>query len=376
MAAQITNYQCPACTGPLHFAGESGMLECDYCGSKYTVAEIEELYKEKDAAAAAAQAAAEAKEEAAQAAAAETDDNEQWDFASSMWGAEAADLKVYNCPSCGAELICDATTAATSCPYCGNPSIVPGQFRDTLKPDYVIPFKLDKNAAVSALKNFYKGKTLLPRAFSDNNHIEEIKGVYVPFWLFDGKADADIRFQATRVHTFTQGNTLVTRTDHYRLRRAGTVDFEKIPVDASSKMPDAHMDAIEPYDYSALKPFSTAYLPGYMADIYDVEVEECSERADLRARNTAVSIIGSTVSGYSSVMPEQQNVRIRRGSVKYALLPVWMLSTRWNGQNYLFAMNGQTGKLIGDLPVSRQKMLTVFAAIAAPLAALLGFLFY
>ena len=131
MAAQITNYQCPACTGPLHFAGDSGMLECDYCGSKFTVQEIEDLYKEKDEAAAAAQAAAEAKEEAAE------DNEEQWDPASSAWGPEAANLKVYNCPSCGAELICDATTAATSCPYCGNPSIVPGQFRDTLKPDYV-----------------------------------------------------------------------------------------------------------------------------------------------------------------------------------------------------------------------------------------------
>lgn len=376
MAAQITNYQCPACTGPLHFAGASGMLECDYCGSKFTVQEIEDLYKEKDEAAAAAQAAAEAKEEAAQTAAAETDDEDRWDTVSSSWGAEAANLKVYNCPSCGAELICDVTTAATSCPYCGNPSIVPGQFRDTLKPDCVIPFRLDKNAAISALKDYYKGKPLLPKAFSDNNHIEEIKGVYVPFWLFDGKADADIRFQATRVHSYTQGNTMVTRTDHYRLRRAGTVNFEKIPVDASSKMPDAHMDAIEPYDYSALKPFSTAYLPGYMADIYDVDVEECSERADQRAKNTAVSIISGSVSGYSSVMPEHQSVRIRRGRVHYALLPVWMLSTKWKGQNYLFAMNGQTGKLIGDLPSSKQKMLAVFAAIAVPLAALMGFLFY
>ena len=367
MANQITNYQCPACTGPLHYVGASGKLECDYCGSKYSVQEIEALYREKDEAAAAQQAEVQAQEAAAQA---ETEESE-WTAGGSNWAADP-NIRIYNCPSCGAELILDATTAATSCPYCGNPSIVPGQLSDMLRPDYVIPFRYSKEQAVAALKNYYRGKTLLPRAFSDNNHIEEIKGVYVPFWLFDGQADADLSFQGTRVHTATSGNEVITTTDYFRLRRSGTVNFEKIPVDASSKMPDAHMDAIEPYDYSELKPFSNAYLPGFMADKYDVEPSSCFRRADERAENTAVDLISQTVSGYSTCVPESRQVRIRRGRVSYALLPVWMLSTKWNGQNYLFAMNGQTGKLIGDLPVSKAKMLAWFAGIMAPLAALMA----
>ncbi|MBQ9686667.1 MAG: hypothetical protein IJV41_09020 [Oscillospiraceae bacterium] len=370
MAKQITNYQCPSCTGPLHYVGESGMLECDYCGSKFTVQQIEALYKDKDEAAAAASAQAQAQQAAQQEA-----DN-QWQDNGTNWATDQG-LRVYNCPSCGAELICDETTAATSCPYCNNPSIVPGQLSDMLKPDYVIPFKLSKDAAVTALKNYYRGKKLLPKAFSDNNHIQEIKGVYVPFWLFNGEADADVTFQATRVSSVTTGDTVITTTDHYRLHRSGTVSFEKIPVDASSKMPDAHMDAIEPFDYSELKPFSNAYLPGFMADKYDVQAEDCYRRADERAENTTVEIMNRSVSGgYSTCVPESRRINIRRGKMHYALLPVWLLSTQWNGKNYLFAMNGQTGKLIGDLPISSSKVLAWTAGIAAPLMALLAAFFW
>jgi len=193
----------------------------------------------------------------------------------------------------------------------------------------------------------------------------------VPFWLFDGEAEADISYAATRVYSSVRGDERIITTDHYVLRRAGTVSFERIPADASSKMPDAHMDAIEPFDYDELKPFSMAYLPGYLADRYDVDSKSCAERVDLRAKNTAVSVMNQSVAGYATCVPTSQNVRIRRGSVKYALLPVWMLSTRWNGQNFLFAMNGQTGKLIGDLPVSKGRFAAWFAGIAAPLALLL-----
>ena len=187
-----------------------------------------------------------------------------------------------------------------------------------------------------------------------------------------------MQFQGTRVSTMTNGDVITTTTDYYRIRRSGTVRFEKIPVDASSKMPDEHMDAIEPYDYSELKPFSNAYLPGFLAERYDMEPEACYDRADLRAGNTAADLVARTVSGYNSVIPQGKQLHIRRGKISYALLPVWLLSTRWNGQNYLFAMNGQTGRLIGDLPVSSGRAWGWFAGVtggvAAAIAALLYFL--
>ena len=143
MATQITNYQCPACMGPLHFVGESGRLECDYCGSDFNVAEIEALYKEKE------QKAAKPTEDTTNAPV--TKDGSEWDVSglNEDWGADAEGMRAYSCPSCGAELLCEATTAATSCPYCGNPTVVPGQFSGILKPDYVLlilPYLLRKSS--------------------------------------------------------------------------------------------------------------------------------------------------------------------------------------------------------------------------------------
>lgn len=354
MAEQVTNYQCPACTGPLHFDGASGKLLCDYCGSSYTVEDMEALYAEKD-------------EKAAQ-------DTGTWEHVPDGWDTDG--MKSYSCPSCGAELLCDASTAASSCPYCGNPSIIPGQLSGALRPDAIIPFRLDKKAAVDALRAHYKKKPLLPRAFSAQNQIEKIQGVYVPFWLFSGEADADISYRCTRSITHREGEYDVTDTQHFLVRRAGTVSFEKVPVDASSKMPDANMDSIEPFDYRELKPFSNAYLPGYLADRYDVDVEASVPRADARCRASCESAMTQTVTGYTTCVPERKQISLHRGKADYVLLPVWVLHTKWKGKDYLFSMNGQTGKLTGDLPVSMGRFWAYFAGIAGGLAAMLSVLLY
>lgn len=357
MSTQITNYQCPNCTGPLRFNGDTGQLICDYCGTSYEVALIEQLYADKEQAAAS------------------SGNNPQWDISSaggSFSEEEASHLRGYICPSCAAELICDETTAATSCPYCGNPTVVPEQFAGQLKPDFVLPFKLDKATAIETLKNHYKGKKFLPKSFSANNHIEEIKGVYVPFWLYDGEAYASMRFRGTIVHTRQSGDEEITTTEHFRVVREGNVMFQKVPADGSSKMPDEHMDAIEPFDYTDLKSFSTAYLPGFMANKYDLDAEACSEKANQRIRQSTEDVFASTISGYTTLEPEYSDINLTQGDIKYALMPVWMLSTKWNGENFLFAMNGQTGKLIGDLPIDKRLYWSWFAKISVPIMAILG----
>ena len=376
MPTQVTNYQCPACTGPLHYSAKSGKLACDYCDSSFDVAEIEALYARKEAEAAAAKHAADAKAEAAQAAKAEAAEaaaaSGGWDTSdlSRDWGAEADGLRVYSCPSCGAELICDQSTAATACPYCGNPAIVPGQFSGALRPDYILPFRLSKDDAVQALRAHYKGKPFLPRSFTSANHIEQIQGVYVPFWLFDGGAEGAASYRASNTNVYETGDYEITETRHYHVVRAGSLAFEKIPVDASSKMPDDHMDSIEPYNYKDLKPFSTAYLPGFLADKYDVSVADSQERADSRCTASLEAALRRTANMYDTCVPLNQDIRLKRGKVHYALLPVWMLHTKWNGKDFLFAMNGQTGRLVGDLPTDMGKFWTTFAAIAIPVTAL------
>ncbi|MCL2124573.1 MAG: hypothetical protein FWH33_01125 [Oscillospiraceae bacterium] len=360
MANQVTNYQCPNCLAGLRFDGQSGQLACDSCDNMFDVATVEQLYADN------AQAAASAGVEP------------QWDISmtNNFSAEEAAYMRGYSCPSCAAEIICEYTTAATSCPYCGNPTVIPGQFSAQLKPDYIVPFKLDKKAATDALKQYYKGKKFLPKSFADTNHIEDIKGVYVPFWLYDGETDAYMRFRATKSRTFRRGDYRITETDHYRVTREGSVSFRMVPADGSSKMPDAHMDSIEPYDYREIKPFAMGYLPGFLADKYDVDAETCSVRANERIVTSTENALRSTITGYTTVTREYSNVNLKRGDVKYALMPVWLLSSKWKDKSFLFAMNGQTGKLIGDLPVDRGKFWAWFFGIAAPLAAILAVIVY
>lgn len=348
MADQITNYKCPACTGPLHFAGGSGNMECEYCGSVFSVDEIEKMYEEKNESAEKAMAGA--AEKAAKAA------DEGWELPEEQMAADG--LKAYNCPSCGAELICEDTVAASSCPYCGNPTVVPGQFSGMLKPDYVIPFKMDQNAAVDALKKHYGNRFLLPKTFKDQNHLQEVKGVYVPFWLYDGVTQGTCIFEAEIDEKHDRGDEEITITKHYHVEREGGLAFEKIPADASTKMPDDLMDSIEPYDYSELKEFKKAYLTGYLADKYDVTAEENEERALARAKASTVRAMLDDVNerDYSSVSTKSSNIGVDEGKVSYAMMPVYLLSTKWNGQNFLFAMNGQTGKMVGDLPTDKKKL--------------------
>ena len=360
MATQVTNYQCPSCTGPLHFSSETGKLECAYCGSSFDPAEIERLYREKAESAA---SAAQQEEQTGGAAPGAS--------AGSEWGeSEAASLRVYNCPSCGAEIPCDDTTAATRCVYCGNPSIVPGRLGGSLKPDYIIPFRLDREAAVDALKKHCKGKPLLPPAFRSQNHLEKLQGVYVPFWLFDCETSGRVEYDANTVRTWAEGDWDITELTNYLVTRGGTVRFEQIPVDGSTKMPDDHMDAIEPYDYSGLVPFSMAYLPGFLADKYDVDEKRSAERAQKRAEQSTSEAFCASVSGYDSVVEKDRALSFTQKDAKYALLPVWLLNTKWNGKDYLFAMNGQTGKLIGDLPVSKGLTCAWLFGIWAVLSAL------
>ena len=360
MPAQVTNYQCPNCLAGLRFDGQTGQLACDSCDNSFEVAIIEQLYSDK------AETAASAGVEP------------QWDITmnNSFSEQEAAYMRGYTCPSCAAEIICEQTTAATSCPYCGNPTVVPGQFSEQLKPDYIIPFKLDKQAAVDALAKYYKGKKFLPKDFSGASHLDEIKGVYVPFWLYNGETDAYMRFRATKSRSYTSGNYRVTETDHYRVTREGNVAFQMVPADGSSKMPNAHMDSIEPFDYNDLKPFSLGYLPGFLADKYDEDADMCSKRANERIIQSTEDVIRNTITGYTTVTREYSNINLKKGDVRYALMPVWLLSTKWKDKSFLFAMNGQTGKLIGDLPVDRAKYWGWFFGIAAPLAAILAAIIY
>ena len=356
----LQQYKCPCCDGAIEFDSALQKMKCPYCGNEF---EMETLQSYDDAL---------NKQQA---------DNMNWDTSAGCeWQPGETDgLRVYACNSCGGEIVCDESTAATSCPFCGNPVVMMGQFSGDLKPDYVIPFKYDKKAAMEALKKHYGGKKLLPKVFAEENHIDEVKGVYVPVWLFDADADTNIRYKATKIRTWSDSSYYYTETSFYSVNRSGSIGFERVPVDGSTKMDDALMESIEPFDFNGAVDFQTAYLAGYLADKYDVDSEQSINRANERIKRSAENAFASTVQGYATVTPEYSSVSLQNGVAKYALYPVWLLNTTWNGNKYSFAMNGQTGKLVGDLPLDKaayRKWLFGITAVAGAVAFAVSYLMW
>ncbi len=350
----LQEYKCPCCGGAIEFDSSLQKMKCPYCDTEFdmeTLASYDAGLKDEQ-------------------------DSMEWETsAGGEWQeGEANGLRSYICRSCGGAIVGDANTAATSCPFCGNPVVMMGQFSGALRPDFVIPFKLDKNAAKAGLQKHLTGKRLLPKIFKDQNHIDEIKGVYVPFWLFDTDADARVRYRTTKLRCWSDSEYNYTETSHFLVHRGGSVGFEHVPVDGSSRMADDLMESIEPYDFSDAVGFQTAYLAGYFADKYDVGADESIERANERVKKSAEEAFASTVEGYDTVTAESSSVQLHGGKAKYALYPVWILNTTWKGQKYTFAMNGQTGKFVGDLPVDkaaarRWKLILTAAFSAAVYAA-------
>ena len=342
MAKTSVSYKCPSCGAPLSFLPGHDDVTCEYCGTSFSVKAVEEMFEQQQKLAATAAQAAE----------------EKWstEEAGGEWSAEEAGaLRVFTCSSCGAELTADENTMATECCYCGNPTMIPNRFAGMLKPDYIIPFKKTKEEAVAALKRFYEGKLLLPGSFKEGNRVEAIQPMYVPFWLFDATVIAKANFKAEIRRITETEHERIIETDVYTCDREGTMSFEHIPADGSGKMDDDYMDSIEPFDFSEMVPFSAAYLTGYLADKFDVEAEKVTDRADRRMKASAEEVLASTVVGYDSRSLTDSAIGKKSSKASYAMVPVWILTTRYQEQPYTFIMNGQTGKVVGSLPYDKTK---------------------
>ena len=258
------------------------------------------------------------------------------------------------CPACGTQITYrNEYGSAGKCPACGVPIIRDDFIVYPYGPDVILPFKVSKRDAEEKLKQEFGKKLFLPSDFLSTKTLERLRGVYVPFWLFNTEADANIRYRGTRTRFWSDSRYDYTETSHFLINRGGTIGFDKVPVDGDSKIPDDLMESIEPYDLKEAVPFQTAYLAGYLADRYDVDSEKSAPRANERVKKSVEREFEETVSGYSTVVAENISVQLHDGSAQYALLPVWILNTTWEGKHYLFAMNGQTGKFVGDLPADK-----------------------
>ena len=353
MDSTVLEFKCPCCNATLPFSGSLQQMKCEYCDNTFDIDTLR------------ACAESDATEKSSEIIW-ENEQKPEWEEV------DQSQVLTFVCDGCGGVLMTDKQTAATFCPYCGNAAILPSRLSGGWKPEGVIPFKTTKEDARKAFLNLCKGKPLLPKFFTGEQQVEKITGVYVPFWLYDCNADLQGSYRATRVHSWSDSRYTYTKTDHYLLNRRACAGYSGIPMDGSSKMDDTFMESIEPYDYGALVDFDTAYLSGFLADKYDVEAASGEDRIRQRVENAMNDHLQSTFLGYATVLPGSRQTRIDHSRAKYVLLPVWLLNTRYRGKTYTFAMNGQTGRITGQLPACPKRSAAWFCGIWAAAAALAG----
>jgi DNA-directed RNA polymerase subunit RPC12/RpoP len=330
----VLNFKCPCCGAKLTFSGKTEQMTCEYCDASFTMEQ--------------AKAAQEAEAEDAASSSMTWTTTEQL-----LITDENGKVSGYRCPSCCAEMVADQNTAATECPYCGNQAIIPDSFAGMYEPDCVVPFSVDKQKAKAKLQDFVKGKKLLPKSFTSNNRIDSITGLYVPFWLYSCSASGSVTYEGVKKSTREDSNFIYEKSDFYRVKRSGNMEFERIPVDASSKMDETVMESLEPYDLSKAVKYDAAYFSGYLADRYDREEKDARPRANDRVMNTFRDKMRAQVSGYDSVDAKSENIRLSDAKAEYAMLPVWMMTTKYEGKSYTFGINGQSGRMVGSLPIDK-----------------------
>lgn len=330
MSEKLAEQKCPACGAPLRFDPISGKSVCDFCGSSFDIAVEGEVGE-----------------------------------GGGREGISSApvELPVYNCDSCGAEIITEAVSASVKCPYCGNNIVLTEKIEGGLRPDGLIPFRFDQKQLPDEVKKFYKNKWLLPRKFFSESSLEDVSGVYVPFWLFDSDLSGRLSYDCYKESSTREGDYKVVKKEHYDVVRDVAMKFENVPANASVRLDDKLLESVEPFDYEGLKPFSMSYLSGFCAERFDKGAEDVHERAKERMESTAYSLADSkSREGYSGGERKSGKLKASGERNRYMLLPVYTFLVKWQDKQYSFAMNGQTGKVVGELPPYGKKAFLLWLA--------------
>lgn len=335
----VIQYKCPDCGADMTFDSKTGKLYCGSCGHS----EVIENY--------------------------EVEDFKPFEEKFHTSAFEGDEVNQYQCNSCGAILLTDKDTTATTCSFCGAPVVLGDRLQGALAPSQVIPFSISKKDAEAAFKKWCRHGIFMPKDFKQADRIKSLTGMYVPFWLYDVQGQGEAFVHCTRIRKHEEGSYIVTKTSHYDVYRKIDTRYINIPADASEKMPDTLMDKLEPFDYTNMKKFNTPYLAGFISEKYNYTDKEMFPRAQKRVNSYMDDYISSSIAGYSSVNIINRDYDIRQRSAEYVLFPVWMVYYDYDNLEYTFAMNGQTGKIVGTPPLSKSKVI-----VSATLATLILFI--
>lgn len=279
---------------------------------------------------------------------------------------------LHNCINCGAPIEVSDYTSAAPCEHCGCYLIFDERVEGQYRPHLMIPFGVSKEKAKEIMRERFKKKAFTPSNFLEDNMLEKMTGIYVPFFLYDINVRCDYHAEGTKRRTWTSGNTEYTETSYYDVTRDMYVDFDKIPVDASIAMDDSIMDLMEPYNYGALEGFKEEYMSGFCGEMYNSDGDSLRPRAKKKAVDNAETMLRESLAGYNSLRVIHKNTYTQDNATNYTLMPVWHYKYSYGGKSYDYYINGQTGKAVGRTPVSKAKLLGYGATVWGMLAILMA----
>lgn len=357
----VIQYKCPGCGADMRYDSRSKHLKCDSCGREMDIDEMPKPVIDRDD---------DGKKDAPEVepfAAGGIPDEAEFEAIQKESGYgvfEGVDGSQYVCNNCGAVVMTTSDTTATNCSFCGAPVVLGDRLSGELAPAWIIPFRIGRQQAEEAFRKWCKNGRLTPKGFMTADRIKSITGMYVPFWLYDFEGTGEADCTGTTVRTYSKGDYIYTETRYYHVYRRVNLGYLKVPADASEKMNDELMDKLEPFPYHELKEFKMPYLAGYLAEKYSYNAEQMLPRAKNRVHKYARDYLRSTIHGYATVSYHQENIDLRRVNAHYTMLPVWMVCYDYHDGEHIFAMNGQTGKIVGKPPLSKEKIGAWFAGIS------------
>ena len=320
-------YKCLGCGAGLLFDAEKQTFACEFCLSEFTEEELKASERQDD----------------------------PKDYKS--------EVDEYICSSCGAEVVADKNTAATFCYYCHNPVVLKGNVSGEFKPTKIIPFKLSKEEAKAEFLRYASKKKFIPRDYFTPQHFDKISGVYYPFWVVDADTDSSMNARGKIIRSWRAGDYRYTETSTYDVSRRGRIHFEDVSSSAISGEDKAMLEGILPYPIEEYKDFSMPYLQGFLAKKRDLKREDLYTDVKGKMNGYATEVLRQTVGHYDAFDVRNTDVSILSSHWEYSLLPVWVLTylkkgkTKGKDKTYVYAMNGHSGKIYGEFPVSIWKLL-------------------
>lgn len=355
----VVSFKCPNCDGELVYDPETAKYKCEYCNSIFDQDVLSDMMPGEG----------QTKESTQENTQEQTGEQNREDEGTSKQSAV-----VYSCPSCGAQIVTEETTAATFCYYCHNPVILQGRLDGDYHPDGILPFTISKEKAKETFLQYIKKKWFVPRGFFSERNLATMTGVYFPYWLYDAKLEGGIEGEGQKVRVWVHGDTEYTETKIYRVVRRGEAKISHMPENALQKADARLAEGVLPYPFEQLEPFDMGYLSGFMAEKRDVESDAITPQLRQQAKEDAEHLFREDVQGYTGFSVRQSDFSVMEEHWNYVLLPVWTLTYQGrDGKIYYFSMNGRTGQVSGELPVDGGR-LALMAAIVFAIVGLIGLL--